>query len=83
MRSGPNYRVYHYRVRKYRSPEKLEMDLVEEQMCTSAREIRELYGIPRSAVYFLSNPLQSQNYNQQLMKYKCFEIKRINEPATQ
>ena len=79
VRNCPNYRAYHYRVRKHRSPEKLDTDLVEEQMCTSARHIREIYGIPRSAVHFLSNPLQSEQHNQKLLKCQCYEIKRVHE----
>lgn len=78
----PNKHVYHYHVKRFRSPEKLGTDLLEDRYFTTAKQIKEVYGMPKTAVYMLTHEDSRLKYKRKCYKWNCYTVVRDIYPAS-
>lgn len=68
-----NINNYHYKVDLYDDHEKT--NLIESNYFTTQQEIKDKYGLNRSAIYFIVNPDSSR-----IKKYKEYHIEKLTPP---
>lgn len=68
-----NLNNYHYKVDLYDDNDKT--NLIESNYFRSQNEIKEKYGLNRSAIYFIVNPDTSR-----IKKYKEYNIEKLTPP---
>ena len=74
LSNSANCSFYHYLIKVYNDDTKEE--LVEERYCKTQKEITDKYGLNRSAIFYLLNPIEGRVKR----KYNNFKLSKVLEP---
>ncbi len=77
LANSANSSFYHYLVKRFNDDQQTELE--EERFCRTQKEIFNIYGLNRSAIYYCLKPVEGRTKR----KYKNFAIEKVLRPVFQ